>query len=36
MIREAAHAHGEEFIEAVDTSAYGEASGGVGGGGGYG
>ena len=36
MIREAAHAAGEESIEAVDTSAYGEASGGVGGGGGYG
>ena len=26
MIREAAHDHGEEFIEAVDTNAYGDAS----------
>ena len=26
MIRSAAHDHGEEFIEAVDTNAYGDAS----------
>jgi hypothetical protein len=26
MIREAAHDHGEEFIEAVDTNAYSDAS----------
>ena len=27
MIREAAHEHGEEFIEAVNTSTYGAAEG---------
>ena len=26
MIREAAHEHGEEFIESVNTSAYGSTS----------